>query len=262
MPDDTPSPRPVPRLRPHTDLLEKDEDGFLKYYPNAVSAADTGGTTFADGYDRWIKGAVPPGQILPAGDAAADEYLYRFERVENLWFLRFENENGTYENLKGFKRYARILENPNPAKALNALDVAAVDSRIPRQQSDDDVVEEEVRKKKLEFLEIQQRLDELDDDHAGDTMERQQLLQRRKELAVWGEGNFVPTKKGEYRKLDTGNSVKKAHDAIEKTLTKVRETIAKKMPRLAEHLERYVKPEGHNFAYRPPTPPTWKITYC
>src|SRR5262249_37759201 len=72
------------------------------------------------------------------------DYLYLFERDGEIWRLRFKEKHGTLRNSKGLQCVARLLEKPN--QDMESLDLEGVDARrIPRQQTDDDVLTEETK---------------------------------------------------------------------------------------------------------------------
>jgi hypothetical protein len=132
--------------------------------------------------------------------------------------------------------------------------------RVPRQQTDDDVLTEEAK------AEFKERLGEIQGDkesaaNSGNDAEFERL--EKEEEYILKELQAMAGTKGRSRKLRAGNAAITAHDRVEKAIRAAREKIAEAgMCDLADHLKSTIKPEGVSFAYRPGSPaPDWKISY-
>jgi hypothetical protein len=122
--------------------------------------------------------------------------------------------------------------------------------RVPRQQTDDDVLTEETK------AEFKQRLDEIQVEkeaaaNGGNDAEYERL--GKEEDDILKQLKAMAGTKGRSRKFQAGNAAIAAHDRVEKAIRAAREKIAEAgMGDLADHLKSTIKPEGVPTACTPP----------
>lgn len=235
-----------------------------------------------DGYARQLRGLQPerpPAQPLVVEPAhllssSAKDHVppYLFTLVGEIWVIRYEAEEGLFNNDKGMQYIRRILENPNrPVPALDLVggsrtDAAAARSidelekyeneeDCPAGESWDDVLDEEAEKS------IERRVKDI-----ADQLEQARAEGNKNKVAkLEGEWEGIENELratqgwgGKRRRLGGMGAAEKARQAVCKALDRAYKKMVNApapLSRLVDHLRRAIRAEGNHYVYRPDDPP-------
>jgi hypothetical protein len=187
-------------------------------------------------------------------DVSEDQPSYRFELVDQVWFIRFGVEEARMaDNLEGLKLIARLLQNKHVP--ISAIDLEGHDTSVmPKQQVDAPVFDEKAKRECLQELnEISEAKKEVQD--FDDKAEWNKLDEREHQLRAALREGLTP--EGKDRRLTGGNEAEKAADRVRKNIATAKQSLPKG---LVGHLK-FIKKEGCSFAYRPAPPdPDWIVS--
>jgi hypothetical protein len=184
--------------------------------------------------------------------------LHVFRFTGNMWELRFGEEESSFPDRKGFHILSRLLRFPN--EPVQAIELQGLDPRAgaDNQSAQEVLTDEAKRRLKVRLAELNEEIGEAkkNRDEAALTRlgsEKEQLDDElRTSLGLGGKS----------RKLGPRSPGESARIAVRRNLDRVYECLRAAHPpmtRLANHLERSILSEGHDYAYRPESCPAWEF---
>jgi hypothetical protein len=182
--------------------------------------------------------------------------VYQFRRVAKGWRLRFDSEEGDYENDLGFERVEYLLRRPGQAvpalvlvggaEQLGSITHTCQEAMDHAGRGDS---ERRCRQLAADIEGARAR-----GDSALEAELRSEFEQVTRQLrADTGRG-------GRPRRIDRGSPAEKAKNTAGKSFARLRKRLKDDMPRLADHLKAAIQSEGTTYVYR--TSPTIPWEFC
>lgn len=177
---------------------------------------------------------------------------YQFQLIGDVWLIRFETEEGYFQNLEGFRHIAKLLASPE--KQIEALEFqghqdspvanAALTVQLGLEKEDVAIVEKELTRLKNELAQ---------ENKAGND----DRLRKLQEEIQKGEKYL---KEGRNRRLGSPSTREKDRKAVSGTIQRAKQKLKPKMPEFAKFLDRSILANDASFAYCSPSPaPKWVL---
>ena len=185
---------------------------------------------------------------------------YQFEWQGEMWFVRFENEEGYIKNGVGVWTLVELLAKPNPAQPLLArhlLHLSDTEADSVEQTYDGAIDKEGLNRIYQRYQDIQSEIDRAKANQ--DFAAVQRLETEKSEILKQVKAG---TYRGRAKDISSASRKKKAEKRIRMQLSRLRDQLIKnKLPSLAEHLATHIDSSHRPFAYRPgPSPPNWTLS--
>lgn len=166
--------------------------------------------------------------------AASEEGDYCFRRYSEYWKTRFEDEDGSFRDTKGFAIIHKLLRDSSPKCQISALELAGMDENLATvQHSYQETLDcESTRRLKQEIDDLEELISDAKQKHSCDQLE---LLTQEKEKLV-AELIKATGIYGKSRPLGPQSPKKNAQVRVRRAFTRALARIQKDMPKLAAHL--------------------------
>jgi hypothetical protein len=187
------------------------------------------------------------------------EQQYVFRLTGEFWEMQFGTESGHFNDSKGYGIIHRLLQSPNPSKAIPALELALGGSTQAENRSFQEQLDDEaIRSLKERLKEIPDEIEEANErESLGDVekleKERDEITHQLTSSLGFG---------GNSRPLGPASAEEKARISVKNAISRGIERLRSNnspLKKLAEHLEDYIKTEQYAYAYRPPANLEWVL---
>ena len=207
-------------------------------------------------YVHQISAKLVAAAIAPAAMRGREEGArYRFRLIGDMWEIRYDGESGNFSDLKGFGIIAKLLKSPNPQRPMTAAELLGrnADDAVAEHTQQPALDPEALRAYREQIAEYDRDIEQANE--SGDepkaeslTREKNQVIHQLKAATRIGNG---------VRSIGPKDPAKSAQVAARQAVKRVRDQVAKTMPRLAEHLRTSLN-IGEQCSYRPSNPaPSW-----
>lgn len=197
---------------------------------------------------------VPESEVTPAAPSSSPPPIspYQWMRDGSMWRVRFDDESGTFDNLKGMETFARLLRFPNPQRVQSPtqlMGLASTDGGAPlsKQEAfvkgDSTEISERYKNLQLDIEEAEER---------GDVREVEQLRDQRQRLAEMVRTDPAYSRFG--LNLQPPGGEESARKAIYQRLKAVYsklEAADPPVPKLIDHLKKSIVAADNSYVYRP-----------
>ena len=166
--------------------------------------------------------------------AAREEGDYCFRRYSEYWKARFEDEDGSFRDTKGFAIIHKLLRDSSPKCQISALELAGMDENLAKvpHSYQNTLDNEAFRRLKQEIEDYEELISDAQQKHSCEQLE---LLTQEKEKLV-AELIKATGIYGKSRLLGPQSPRKNAQVRVRRAFTRALARIQKDMPKLAAHL--------------------------
>ena len=210
------------RIRAHEQLSNL-EDWALQMHEKA--------TRYAEEAPMLALGDTETNEL---STATSEEGEYCFRRYSEYWKARFEDEEGSFRDTKGFAIIHKLLRDSSPRCPISAIELAGMDENLADvQHSYQDTLDyEATRKLKQEIEDLEELISDAKQKHSCDQLELHTQEKEKLEAALIKATGIY----GKSRLLGPQSPRKNAQVRVRRAFTRALARIQKDMPKLAAHL--------------------------
>jgi len=166
--------------------------------------------------------------------AASEEGEYCFRRYSEYWKVRFEDEEGSFQDTKGFAIIHKLLRDSSPKCPISAIELAGMDENLANvSHSYQDTLDyEAILKLKQEIEDLEELISDAQQKHSYDQLELHTQEKEKLEAELIKATGIY----GKSRLLGPQSPKKNAQVRVRRAFTRALARIQKDMPKLAAHL--------------------------
>lgn len=182
--------------------------------------------------------------------------------VGDVWQLRYQEENGKFQDRSdsSLRHLARLLSEPHRRiQAIDFFHTPSGSSPLPYLGRDDSTDHQAAEDYEQELRKLVKEIKEAED--YGDMATAAKCRKEFDSLTEHLESEKAARKRGHKKKCGTRSPREKADQALRVGLSRLKEKLRRKgLPKLADHLDRFLDNKDGEWYYAPPPGISWHVT--